>query len=1160
MSINVSIPKQISHYQIVRKLGAGGMGEVYLAQDTRLGRKVAIKFLGTDYIQEPEYLRRFQQEARMISILNHPNIVTIYDIGEIDLGHFLIMEFIEGLTLKDLYNSLPNLDLIKKFGIQIAKGLAAAHKKNIIHRDIKPENIMIRDDDYIKILDFGLAKLSSTTNKNSILPTVVKTQTGVILGTVAYMSPEQTQAEAFTTATDIFSLGIIFYELATAEHPFEATSMVAYLHKIYSQQAITPSKINTLIPARLDKLIMQMLEKEPSLRPNATEIIDILNDCFFATTPLELKPLSQMPEKLVTKNSIKNLIVGREKELEFLQKSFENLAKGSGSWVSVVGEVGTGKTSLVNQFLETVSNNYSDVIIARGHSSERLAGTEAYFPFLEIMQTLLNTNRDSSAHIMKKLAPTWYSQVTANLGSETLTTRPQEKAISQEKLKRELANFLQELSNHHPLILFLDDLHWADASTIELIAYLGSLKFNNLRVLFITTYRFSDMSLAKHPFLQVKLDLQFYNVYQELTIDLLTQDDITKYLSLTFPQNNFPKDLAQLIFTKTEGNPLFMSDLICYLVDCQAISVEEGKAILSQSLSVISQNLPNSIRNMIEKKLDKLNEDERKILSVASVQGVGFDSAVLAKVLNLDPADVEEGLERLEKQLAVIQLVEEKEFPDRSLNLHYRFAHILYQNNLFSSLKPSRRASFASTIAQTLGKLYGKKATIIAAELGHLYEMGREFSQAVDYYIVAAQNAVKTFAHTEAIALIQRAINLLPTLSDESEKSKKELRLQLMLGISLSVTKGYAAVETGETFHNALKLCQEIGEDKLLFPITWGLEIYYTVSTKYHIAYTYAQQMLEIGQASQSSILLIGAYYALGVLEHFFGNLTISKEHLEKSISLHDKNLTEVYISTYGLDPGIYSRALLVRSFLLLGYPEKAKQQLQEVLEISKATTNPRNIARATMFAANTYQFLQDAQTTKQLTEQSISYCQEHGILQEKEWMIIIQGWAMAAQGQLEDGIAQMQKMMASLKERQMECTFSAFYALLAELLLNTNKFTETLAVVDEALELINRIDERFYEAEFYRIKGNVLAKQAENNPELLPEAENSFFLAIKIADRQQAKAWKLKASIGLFHLWSNQAQKSKAIEMLKAVYLSFTEGFETPDLLVAKQLLNNFS
>jgi serine/threonine protein kinase len=262
---------RISHYTIDAPIGAGGMGQVYLATDTRLDRKVAIKVLPEKFTADAERVRRFIQEAKAASALNHPHVITIYDIGVSEAGQFIVMEFVEGQTLRAHTRQPCAPQTLSALGVQIAQALAVAHDTGITHRDIKPDNIMVRTDGYIKVLDFGLARLSPGTAGSEAVTTAY-TQPGALIGTVRYMSPEQARSEDVEPPSDIFSLGIVFYEMATGHPPFAGASILDTLNAITSQHPTPPSHWEPGIPSALEQLILQMLAKDGGNRPRAAEV------------------------------------------------------------------------------------------------------------------------------------------------------------------------------------------------------------------------------------------------------------------------------------------------------------------------------------------------------------------------------------------------------------------------------------------------------------------------------------------------------------------------------------------------------------------------------------------------------------------------------------------------------------------------------------------------------------------------------------------------------------------------------------------------------------------------------------------------------------------------------------------------------------------------
>src|SRR5215203_719814 len=423
--------RTVDRYEVVSRISAGGMGEVYRARDPLLERELVLKVLPQRAQFHAEALERFVREARAASALNHPNIVTIYAIGEADNHHFIAMELVRGLTLRQLGREGATARVVAQVGAQAAKALAVAHEAGIVHRDIKPENIMMRDDGYVKVLDFGIAQLSRNDNPERNEANSRLTRPGMVVGTMRYMSPEQATADATTPASDIFSLGIVLYELATGRHPFEASSDMAVLSSIILRDAAPPSRMNPRLPKEFDSVIMRMLSKNAAARPTSIEVATLLGS------------IAEPPASATTTEgwSLRGEIVGREVEKSALREEFIEAAAGHATMVCVSGEPGIGKTTLVEDFLSELARN-SAHLVARGRCSERLAGAEAYLPILDALEDLLKD--DPGGAIRKALelhAPSWRRQV-APFDTGPGSSAP---AASQERLKRELAAFLEQV-------------------------------------------------------------------------------------------------------------------------------------------------------------------------------------------------------------------------------------------------------------------------------------------------------------------------------------------------------------------------------------------------------------------------------------------------------------------------------------------------------------------------------------------------------------------------------------------------------------------------------------------------------------------------------------------------------------------------------------------
>ena len=1147
----------VGPYELLGFLGAGAMGEVYRARDVRLDRDVAVKLLAPHLTQNPVALERFMREARAASALNHPNIITVYEIGEADEGgRFIAMEFVKGRTLRALGLEKPPIDSLMRAAEQIARALAVSHEKGIAHRDIKPENIMIRDDGYVKVLDFGLARLVQGRDERFDGETTLgASEAGLLVGTLQYMSPEQAAGDPrrrpLTTATDIFSFGLVLYELLARSHPFASDSPIAVLHDIVHEEAIPPSKLNPDIPAALDVLIQGMLQKDARLRPTAVEV---------ETSLLELtvgRPVTVMRRTVAT---AKRSLVGRQPEHAQLRAVLEIAQTNHGLLLCVVGEPGIGKTTFVEEFLRKLGTEPRSCTVARGRCSERLAGAEAYLPIIEALDSMLDTEAGRSiARAMRLLAPTWYSQVAPMAsdstpgGGESATT----KAASQERMKRELASFLQEVSRPRPIVLFLDDMHWADGSSVDMIAYLAS-RFDDMRLLIVVTYRQSELMLRQHPFFPLKLDLESRGFCREISMPMLTRHEVQQHLALEFPGHQFPATFLDLMHTKTEGSPLFMVDVLRLLGDRGAIVQRDGAWQLAESLSGIERSLPESVRSMIQRQLDRLTEGDRRLLLAASVQGHEFHSAVVAKALKLDAADVEDRFNELDRLYGFLHRVREEELPDRTATLRYRFVHGLYYSALYDSLTPARRASLSASVAEAMLSFSGGQTESIASELALLFETARELPRAAAFFLRAAQHANLVFAYQESISLSARGLELVRNLPDGLDRDRQELPLLVTHAVGLTASKGYAAPEVGQSFARARELCQRIGNIPELFPVLHGLYRFYFVRADLAAARELSEQLMSLAHAGNED-LFIEARRALGNTLFLLGDSVQARSHLEESLKAYDPERHPSHVRLYGIDPGVASRSVAALVLWNLGYPDQARDRIRESLSLARSLGHPFTLAWALSYAAVVSQHRRELDACEAQADEILALSNDHGYALWLAAATIIRGCCMAAKREsLGDGIGQMVDGLAAWQATGAEAFRPYYLSLLADGLRRSQDINLGLTIMDEAQGAIAGSDERWWEPELLRIRGElVMAAEQASSGSLSESAEEYFLRAIDLARRQAAKSLELRATMSLGHLWQRRGRAAEARQAVADIYNWFTEGLDTGDLRDARVFLD---
>ncbi len=944
---SLPIPSVVG-YEVLELLGRGGMGVVYKAKQLSLDRPVALKFLPADCSQDPVWLERFRREAHTASGLNHPNICTIYDSGDAAGQPYLSLELIDGHTLDAWIGKRPPVEDLARTIRQAALALVAAHEAGVVHRDVKPQNIMVRTDGIVKVLDFGFAPRLPAPHGPS--HDGHDTDKGTRIGTILYMSPEQTRAEPVDTATDIFSLGVVLYQLATGRHPFAAQSEFGTMHAIATREVVPPARLDPEIPAGLDALIRGMLAKDSRLRPTAADVHEILDNGFRRASKKAMRPSP----------AAKPVTVGRRREFSALQAAFDHAAGGHGTFICVSGEPGLGKTTLVEEFLTGLDETNDNCLIACGRCSERLAGTEAYLPLIDSLADLLRREPTGvAARLMKVLSPTWYAQVapSAQLSPAAETGGPAW-APSQQAMLREFVSLLQDLSQQHPVAMFFDDIQWADISTVDLLAYLGR-HLSALRVLVIISYRPTELLLGPHPFHMAKLELQGKGICTDLALNLLNREEIESYLRLAFPGNAFPADFADLLCSRTEGHPLFLVDLLRDLRERGVLTNSSGTWSLGRELPDLKRELPESVRSMVQRELERLSADDRRLLATASVQGAEFDSAVVADVMQIDAANVEERLQALNRTYSLVKLVRESEFPDRTLTMRYAFAHGLYHQALFADLSPSRRAGLGAELARCLESHHGERSATVAAELACLYEVGRDFVQAARQFGLAAQNAARLYAHREAVVLARRGLRLLENLS-APERDAEELPLQTTLGLQLQLTEGYAAPAAQQAYARARELCADTAASPGLFSIVWGQWLFEKVRSDLAKALAFAEELRSLAQKQAKPSLLLQAQQALTVTALCRGEPATALRHMEHAATLYDQERHRSHSSQYGQDPGVACKAFGSVALWLLGFPDEAIRQSDEALRLSHELSQPSSQSLALHFAAMLHQLRRD--------------------------------------------------------------------------------------------------------------------------------------------------------------------------------------------------------
>ncbi len=680
-----------------------------------------------------------------------------------------------------------------------------------------------------------------------------------------------------------------------------------------------------------------------------------------------------------------------------------------------------------------------------------------------------------------------------------------------------------------PLLLVFEDLHWIDAETQALLdSLIDSLP--TARLLLLVNYR---------PEYQHGWGSKTY--YTQLRLDPLPPASAEAVLDALLGPDPGLAPLKQLLIARTEGNPFFLEESVRTLVETGVLVGEPGAYRLAQSLPTIQ--VPATVQAILAARIDRLPAEEKQLLQAAAVIGTEVPFPLLQAIAELPEAALYRGLAHLQ---AAEFLYETRLFPERA----YTFKHALTQQVAYQSLLTSTRQRYHQQLAQAL-EARPETVETQPERLAHHYTEAGLAAQAVGYWQRAGERNNTRSAYVEAVAHLTRGLEVLQTLPDTPARAQHELLLQTTLGPAVGASKGHGAPEVEAVYSRALELCRQVGETPQLFVALMGLWQFYLVRAQHQTARELGERLLSLAQRDGDPALLVQAHRALGEAFQNLGELVSAQQHLAQGSALYDpqQHHSRAILS----DPGVYCLSFVAWVLWLLGYPEQALKRSQAALTLARELSHPPSLASALIFAVMLHQLRRERQLTQDRAEAAIALALEQGLPHQVAYGTIMRGWALAMQGQWEQGMAQIQQGLVAQHATGAEIARPSFLALLAEAHAAAGQAEAGLGVLAEALALVDHTGERYWEAEVYRRKGEFLLRQAVP---AAPQAEACFQQALAVARRQQAKSWELRTALSLARLWQQQGKRAEAQELLAPIYSWFTEGFDTADLQDARALL----
>jgi predicted ATPase len=674
-------------------------------------------------------------------------------------------------------------------------------------------------------------------------------------------------------------------------------------------------------------------------------------------------------------------------------------------------------------------------------------------------------------------APTWLVQLPGLLPNEALAeVQRRVQGATPVRMLRELTEALEALTAARPLVLVLEDLHWSDAATVALLAALARRR-ETARLLVVGTYRPAEVILRGHPLRGMVQDLALHQLCAELPLELLSVAEVGQSLGLRWggeaPGADLPA-LARALHRRTDGHPLFTVHVIADW-EARGLLVERGGGgVWTGETAALEAAVPASLQQLLEQQLEALSAGEQRVLEAASVAGVAFSAAAVAAGVQGEVAAVEECCARLARRRQFLQASGVAEWPDGTAADRYRFQHVLYQQVLSQRLGASRRARLHRLIGARLEAGYGAQVREHAAELAEHFERGRDGARAVPYHQLAAETALRRWAYQEAIGHLTRGLAHLQRLPDSPERTQQELALQSMLGPAVMLTRGFAASEVERAYRRALELCQQLGDTSHLFPVLAGLRECVSVQGQSQAAYDLGEQLLTLAQQAQDPTLLLQAHQALGGTLYYRGELVAARSHLEQGLALYRPEAHRADAVRSDQDPGLACVRYAALTLWVLGYPDQSLQRSRQALALAQASRHPPSLAAALVFSARVHQHRGEEPLARERAEAAMALAREQGFTQRLAAATILRGWALAAQGQVDDGVAAMQEGLTAFRATGAGDDLPYWLALLAEGYGRGGQAAEGLYAVSEALAIAHTRGLRVWEAELHRLQGEL--------------------------------------------------------------------------------------
>ena len=834
----------------------------------------------------------------------------------------------------------------------------------------------------------------------------------------------------------------------------------------------------------------------------------------------------------------------RDAEMGMLRTALARALSGRRGVVAVTGEPGVGKTTLVDAFAREAERR-EGVLIGHGQCVEHRGPGEPYLPVLEALASLADgPGGDRVVAELAQRAPTWLAELPWLLVADDLEAlRQRILGSTRERMLREMTEALEALSAERPLVLVLEDLHWGDPSTLDLIGAIARRR-RPARLLIVLTYQPTGDSEGAQKLVH---ELAVRGPCIELHLTRLDTAGVAAYLKERFPGTQVADRLARLLAKRSGGNPLFMRHLADHWQQHGVISPGGAVTVPPEELPA---GVPTNLRAYIDEQLHALHPDDRELLLAAAVAGRSASPALVAEALGRREAEVRAAMARIAAGAGMIE----------PLGDGYRFAHDLYREVLYESADEERRAALHRRIGAFLEDTLGHNVRDLAGELAHHFVEGGDSSGAARFLRLAGERAFARNAYPEGVRHVRAALAAAARLPDGSARTRAQVELLSLLGQALVAIGGWSSPEAEEALQRARTLAGRLRDNEPLVSVLLALATLYEVRGELARAKEVADQYLLHG-ADEPAARRLQAEELLACNLFHQGAFARALEHAEQGLELFEgeggKPLAGHYSTfpaTIGDNAGVACHDWAGLALWYLGHPDQSLQRARSALELASDPGRSYSLASARAQLAVIHQCRQEPREALEWAEATIDAAEERGYAYRVAMGRVLRGWAVAALGDAEAGIEEMVRGMRASRATGARMDEPHYLGLLGDAYLRAGEIEAAAGAIDEALELSTRDRSLFYEPELLRLRA--IALERSGHDEALDEAESVLREAVETARHQDSRSLELRAATALLKVCRRRGRGSEARAALAAVYESFEEGFESHDLRAAAELL----